>query len=144
MGFAEEEKKLIKEMEENGEIRKSSYPWSSPLCLVFNKNGPTTSASPSTTWTVAASNKSANSSGMTPDPYMATEPLEVAMVSLDDFLSSNPNFNFLDRILGYDSPENNISTVPTASQEKDHPADSSGKNDDQGKENKRESKRKRK
>ena len=82
------------------------------------------------------------SSGLTPDPYMATEPLEVAMVSLDDFLSSNPNFNFLDRILGYDSPENNISTVPTASQEKDHPADSSGKNDYQGKENKRESKRK--
>ena len=75
---------------------------------------------------------------------MATEPLEVAMVSLDDFLSSNPNFDFLDRILGYYSPENNISTVSTASQEKDHPADRSGKNDDQGKENKRERKRKRK
>ena len=54
------------------------------------------------------------------------------MVPLDDFLSSNPNFDFLDRILGYDSPENHISTTTT--QEKDHPADSK---EAQEKENKR-------
>lgn len=59
------------------------------------------------------------------------------MVPMDDFLLSKPNFDFLDRILGNASPENNISTVPSASQEKDHSADRSEKNDYQRKENKR-------
>lgn len=104
--------------------RKDSHDlWSSRL----RKNGPPTYTS--STGTVSTSTTSTNSSGMTPDPFMATEPLEGAMVPLDDFLSSNPNFDFLDRILGYDSPENHIST-----QEKDHPADSK---EDQEKENKR-------
>ena len=39
MAFAEEENYLIKQMEENGVIRKSSSPWASPLCLVVKKNG---------------------------------------------------------------------------------------------------------
>ena len=51
MAFAEEEKKLIKQIEENGVIRNSSSPWASPLCLVFKKNGSPTIASPSTTGT---------------------------------------------------------------------------------------------
>ena len=48
-------------------------------------------------------------------PHMTTKLLEESMVPMDDCVSSNPNFDFLNRILGYASPENNISTVPTAS-----------------------------
>lgn len=39
IAFAEEEKKLIMQMQEQGVIRKSSSPWSSPLVLVIKKNG---------------------------------------------------------------------------------------------------------
>ena len=39
LAFADEEKKVIQQMEENGIIRKSNSPWASPLCLVRKKNG---------------------------------------------------------------------------------------------------------
>ena len=39
MAFAEEEKKLISNMERQGIIQKSNSPWSSPLVLVVKKNG---------------------------------------------------------------------------------------------------------
>jgi hypothetical protein len=39
ISFAEEEKKLIAQMHEQGITRKSSFPWSSPVELVIKKNG---------------------------------------------------------------------------------------------------------
>lgn len=39
LAYAEEERKIISQMEENGTIRKSRSPWASPLCLVVKKNG---------------------------------------------------------------------------------------------------------
>lgn len=39
LAYAEEERKIISQMEENGIIRKSRSPWASPLCLVVRKNG---------------------------------------------------------------------------------------------------------
>lgn len=39
LAYAEEERKIISQMEENGIIRKSRSPWASPLCLVVKKNG---------------------------------------------------------------------------------------------------------
>lgn len=39
LSYAEEERKIISQMEENGIIRKSRSPWASPLCLVLRKNG---------------------------------------------------------------------------------------------------------
>jgi hypothetical protein len=39
IAFAEEEKKLIVQTQEQGIIRKSSSPWSSPLVSVIKKNG---------------------------------------------------------------------------------------------------------
>lgn len=39
LAYAEEERKIISQMEENGIIRKSRSPWASPLCLVLRKNG---------------------------------------------------------------------------------------------------------
>ena len=39
IAFADQEEKVIKQMEEQKIIRKSNSPWASPLCLVMKPNG---------------------------------------------------------------------------------------------------------